>query len=97
MQAALRGGDPAAITAATASWLDRLDPNVKPARLDLFLDEYGDDATRAVALTLTERLADGETFTDGRVLAAGLKLARRKLLRARKFRRSREVLPPLNG
>ena len=97
VQAALRGGDPTAITAATASWLDRLDPGARPARLDLFLDEYGDDATRAVALTLAERLADGEAFTDGRVLAAGLKLARRRLLRARKCRRSGEVLPPLNG
>jgi len=97
VQAALRGGDPTAITAAIASWLDRLDTGSRPARLDLFLDEYGDDATRAVSLILTERLADGETFTDGRILAAGLKLARRRLLRARKCRRSGGVLPPLNG
>jgi len=94
---AIRGGDATEITASIALWLDRLNPGPKPARLDLFLDEYGDDATRAMALTLTERLADGEALIDGRVLAAGLQRARRRLLRARKFRRSREVLPPLNG
>ncbi len=43
VNAALRGGDPVAISGAILHWLDRLDPGVRPARLDLFLQDHGDD------------------------------------------------------
>ncbi len=95
---ALRGRDPATICAAVMRWLDRLDIGTRPARLDLFLEDYGDEPTRAAAAVLAQRLATGERFTEPRSLARGLKKARkdfRQALRARRI--ASNVLPELNG
>ncbi|MEN8007010.1 MAG: hypothetical protein ABFS42_08335 [Candidatus Krumholzibacteriota bacterium] len=98
LESALRGGDPAAISGAMMRWLDRLDPGMWPARLDLFLHDHGDDATRAAAGALAHCLAGGEKFTEIRTLGGGLKRARRHHLQTvgRELKAS-EVLPELNG
>jgi hypothetical protein len=95
---ALRDGDPTAITAATSRWLDRLEPGARPARLDLFLRDYGDEKTRAAAGALARSLGSGKRFDEARELARGLTQARRSLLRTRRRREAEEsVLPGLNG
>jgi hypothetical protein len=81
-----------------SSFFDRLDTATRPARLDLFLREYGDDETRAEAMALARCLAAGEMFTGARSLERGLKTARRRLLQSRRNeRREAGVLPELNG
>ncbi len=96
--AALRGGDPVVISGAIVRWLDRLDPGSRPARLDLFLRDHGDDETRAAAVSLTRGLAQRETFNDARALGRGLKKARKRLQSARHHeQKAAGVLPELNG
>ena len=96
--AALRDGDPVLISSAIMRWLDRLDPGVRPARLDLFLRDHGDDETRAAAAALARCLAQDETFAEARTLGHGLKRARKHLRRARHHeRKAASVLPELNG
>jgi hypothetical protein len=98
VRTAIRGRDPATITAAIMRWLDRLDSATKPARLDLFLEEHGDDITREAAGTLANCLAADEPFTMGPALAEGLKESRRHLLRSLRVRQhAASVLPELNG
>lgn len=98
VRAALRGRDPAAISSAIMVWLDRLDPGTRPARLDLFLDEFGNEPTRQAALELSVALAASERIAESRALARGLAAARRNLLRARKRRQKADsILPVLNG
>jgi hypothetical protein len=98
MMSALRGGDPGAISAAVMSWLDRLDTGNRPARLDLFLRDHGDDATRAAATKLARCLANGESFIEARTLAEGLESARRHWQKAgRRERVAAGVLPELNA
>lgn len=95
---ALPSGDPATIAAAIMGWLDRIDTGVKPARLDLFLDEYGDDAARQAAAALTRSLAANRAFGEWRALGSGLAAARHELFGRRRRRRlASRVLPELNG
>jgi hypothetical protein len=98
VNAALRSGDPNSMTAAIMRWLDRLDPGARPARLDSFLEDHGDQSTRAAAASLSQSLASGEDFTETRALTHGLKKARSRLLHRRHtVRRAENVLPELNG
>jgi hypothetical protein len=98
VQAAIRDRDPATISAVIMSWLDRLDPGPRPARLDLFLEDHGDDSCKAAAAALASSLAAGEPFHEGRALARGLAESRRHLLRSRRHQQqAATVLPKLNG
>jgi hypothetical protein len=98
LNTALRGQDAHAISASIMRWLDRLDPGPRPARLDLFLADHGDEATRASASALARCLASGDPFAEGRQLARGLKAARHRLLRARRNQTHADgALPKLNG
>jgi hypothetical protein len=98
VNAALRSRDPNAISAAVMRWLDRLDPGARPARLDLFLADHGDDLTRDSASVLATCLASGDRFAEGRQLSQGLKSARQHLLRSRRNQKRAEgILPELNG
>ncbi len=95
---AVRGGDPVVANAAIMRWLDRLDPGPTPARLDLFLQNHGDERARAAAEALARCLATGDDIDHASALAAGLKTARRRYLRTRSHRlRTAETLPELNG
>ena len=98
VRSTLAGGDPGAASAAIMRWLDRLDPGARPARLDLLLQDHGDEATRDAAVSLARCIATGERFSDRGKLAGGLKKARRRVLRTRRTaRKTRGVLPELNG
>lgn len=95
---ALRGRDSGTISAAVMHWLDRLETGTRPARLDLFLERHGDEATRAAAATLARCLATGDAYADARTLGRGLKKARRhyrETLRSQRI--AADVLPELNG
>ena len=95
---ALRSRDPRKISGAVMHWLDRLDTGTRPARLDFFLDAYGDEETRTAAFALSRGLATGERFSEARVLARGLGKARRHFHRALHARQAAaDVLPELNG
>jgi hypothetical protein len=79
------------------SWLDRLETDSKPARLDLFLSRHGDEVTRSAAVLLARSLATGDSPSDRGVLVRGLKKARRRFLRARRHRQhAAGLLPELN-
>ena len=94
----LRAQNPAAISAAIMHWLDRLDPGPRPARLDLFLEGFGDDNARAAAAALAQSLVTGGRFEGAKVLARGLANARRKFRRTRQaVERADRILPELNG
>lgn len=94
---AVRSRDAAAALAAVMEWLDRLDPGPRPARLDLFLERYGDAAARSAGRSLARCLAAGEGFSEGAALERGLTVARRRCMRGRKQRgRAAAVLPELN-
>lgn len=95
---ALRSRDPQAITASIMRWLDRLDPGTRPTRLDVFLEDLGDDATREAASSLARCLATSGPFTKTRELSRGLNEARRRLLRLRRHQhREVSALPKLNS
>jgi hypothetical protein len=98
MNGALRGHEPAQISAAVMSWLDRLVVGARPARLDRFLEDHGDEPTQAAAAALARGLAAGERFAESRSLARGLKKARKKFRQSQDAqRRASSVLPELNG
>jgi hypothetical protein len=98
VQASLRSHDAQAISASIMRWLDRLDPGARPARLDCFLEDHGDEPTRAAAAVLSQSLASGEDFTETRALAHGLKKARSRLLHRRHtVKQAENFLPELNG
>jgi len=95
---ALRGRDPRTISAAVMRWLDRLDTGTRPARLDLFLQDHGDEATRSAAAALARCLATGERFTEARTFGHGVKKARKLFRQSRRHeQRAAGVLPELNG
>jgi hypothetical protein len=97
LKAVMRTRDSRAIAAAVMHWLDRLDPGPRPARLDLFLADHGDEATRSAAAALARRLAAGESVGEARALTRGLTKARRHLLQSRRRRmQATKVLPELN-
>jgi hypothetical protein len=95
---ALRKRDPQAISAAVMGWLDRLDPGTRPARLDLFLEDHGDEQTRVAAAMLARSMATDGRFEESRALARGLKRARRHFLRSLRAKKiAAGALPELNG
>jgi hypothetical protein len=97
VKAALRELTVLEISAAVMRWLDRLDPGPRPARLDLFLEEFGDDETRAASAALNRSLLAAEKFEGAKTLARGLAKARRKCQRSRQAaQRASETLPQLN-
>jgi hypothetical protein len=80
------------------AWLDRLDPGPRPARVDKFLDRYGDESSREAAAALARALVDDGMFAPKRNLERGLAAARRRFLRTRRRRATADrILPGLNG
>jgi len=94
---AMRSRNPQTISASIMRWLDRLDPGIRPARLDLFLRDHGDNSTRAAAAVLADALATGERFSESQTLARGLKKSRKHYRQARQSeQKAAGVLPELN-
>lgn len=83
-------GDPAAVLRDTMCWLDRINESTKPARLDLFLRQYGDPG-------VAEAIIDARKSGIGTFLRR-LTMARHRWRRAqRDDGRARDLLPNLNN
>jgi hypothetical protein len=95
---ASRSGDPVATTNCLMRWLDRIHPDTGTARLDQFLNKFGDEKTRLEAERLFKSIKPGDKYKwDGSVLLSGLDLARQRWKQIqRKKEISYHILPPLN-
>lgn len=98
LRAAIRRGRPAPVMRELMRWLDRINDTGRPARLDQFLDSYGDPNTRAAFAALLQDLGTAGRITDRRALLNRLVRARgRWLKQTRRSKTGMLALPPLNG
>jgi hypothetical protein len=92
-----RAADKKAVLRDTMRWLDRIQRESRPARLDRFLDQYGDPDVRVAAADLTRTLSIHQDTTIVPRFAYGLRKARKRWLKAQHTRRQvAMVLPELN-
>ena len=83
-------GDQQAVLRDTMRWLDRINDDSRPARLDQFLQQYGDARVREAALERNK--------SDIPALIRGLAAARKRWQQAqRRTARVSGLLPGLNG
>ncbi len=93
-----RSGDQKAVLRHTMRWLDRINNDSRPARLDQFLRQFGDTRTQADALELMETLSPDRAKSDITALASGLAAARTRWRQAQCVRRQvTGSLPGLNS
>lgn len=93
----LKSRDAGAGIRDTMCWLDRINDNNRPARLDLFLRQYGDAPVQVAADQLVRSVASGKKISQGPVLPGGLRVARDRWRLARRARQRRpDELPELN-
>jgi hypothetical protein len=79
-------------------WLDRVNDTQRPARLDRFLERYGDADTRNIFAALQHDLYRGATVADRHKLLESLGRIRRLWQEEnRRCKVGRLTLPPLNG
>ncbi len=92
-----RAGIPKDAANHLVQWLDRIHDGPGAARLDHFLDEFGDKRTVAEADKLWQAVTDGAKSFDGKALLRGVTAGRRCWLHQESRGLPRErVLPPLN-
>lgn len=92
-----RAGDSVRTMGAIMCWLDRLDPDFRPARLDEFLQKYGDEESREAALALGRSIGSEGRFGEASVLVRGLRRSRKRWRQARRHREQvADLLPELN-
>lgn len=95
---AARSGDGRAVLRNTMRWLDRINSDSNPARLDQFLQQYGDPETQLVAQELLDSTGERADQTNFTALARGFSAARARWLKAGRIRRKVDILlPALNG
>ncbi len=93
-----RSGDQEAVLRDTMRWLDRINDDSRPARLDQFVQQYGDARVDEAASDLTHRLAPKRDKADIATLISGLTAARKRWQQAQRGRRRvTGILPALNG
>ena len=92
---AMRQGERRDALRATMHWLDRLDDEPPPARLDRFLERHGESQDRAIAAMLGE-FDSPLTADDRRAMATSLRRARTRCLQVRRRKSAAGVLPELN-
>ncbi len=94
---AARDDDLAASANRLMAWLDRTHPTAGAARLDLFIDQFGDDAAREAARRFTSALSGAQSGWRGKTLAKTMTAARRRWKASLKENERRiERLPALN-
>ena len=94
----VRSGDPKAVLRATMQWLDRINVDPQPARLDQFLRQYGDVRVQEAANRLLGNLDPGREKEDISILGSGLAAARNRWRKAqRRKRQPSALLPELNS
>jgi hypothetical protein len=98
LRAAIRRGQVAPVLRELMRWLDRINDSPGPARLDRFLERYGDADTRQALEALQRDLEQSRRIADRRGLLNNLDRARNRWLQ-RPGRKKAGVftLPPLNG
>ncbi len=93
-----RSGDQEAVLRDTMRWLDRINDDSRPARLDQFMQQYGDTSVQEAIFDLTHSLASNRDRSDIAALISGLTVARMRWQQAhRGTRRMTGLLPALNG
>jgi hypothetical protein len=98
LRAAIRRGRPAPVLRELMRWLDRINDAPRPARLDRFLERYGDEDTRQALEALQRDLEQSQRIADRRGLLNNLVRARgRWLERPGRKKAGILALPPLNG
>jgi hypothetical protein len=70
-------------------WLDRINDKTEPARLDLFLQKYGNSQSREAVL--------GQNDSDSMAFLSSLTEARKRWQQAQTGEASEDILPELNG
>jgi hypothetical protein len=95
---AVRSGNAHDALSSVMRWLDRIEDGTLPARMDQFLDRYGNEGARAEADRLLDCLASGTKMADAGKLASAFKGARKNWRASiRRQRAAAAVLPELNG
>lgn len=93
-----RTGDKKAVLRDTMRWLDRASNDSSPARLDEFLQQYGDAQTQVAAAELVKTLGEQSAESRLTAFARGLAAARGRWQKAARVqRRVDSLLPSLNG
>ena len=93
-----RSGDQEAVLRDTMRWLDRINNDFRPARLDQFMQHYGDARVDEATSDLTYGLAPDRDKSDIATLVSRLTAARKRWQRAQRGRRRvTGILPTLNG
>ncbi len=94
----LRSGDQQTALRDTMRWLDRINDDSRPARLDQFMQQYSYAKAQEAALLLTHGLASDRDKSDIAALISGLTAARKRWQQTQRGgRRANGVLPALNG
>ena len=75
---------------ATMRWLDRVSTETLPARLDLFLERYGDPGSEKIVAALWDQSSSGQDNENVRNLFDALTKARSKWLEAQRRRKKAE-------
>jgi hypothetical protein len=93
-----KSGDRKAFIRNTMHWLDRINPASSPARLDDFVQRYGNHQTQEAAIHVMKDLENGQDESTVRDLARGLKASRARWQRSLRAQgKSPGQLPYLNG
>lgn len=94
----LQAGERKAALRQTMRWLDRINENSRPARLDRFLEQYGEDGLHDRLLQFFNDRAAKPGRADVGPMVSGLSAARRRWLRNQRIQsRANNALAELNG
>jgi hypothetical protein len=93
-----RSGDQNAVLRDTMRWLDRINDKSHPARLDRFIQQYGDVRSQEAAIHLTNGRVSDRNQSDIAALINGLAAARKRWQKEQRGKgRVTGLLPDLNG
>ena len=94
----VRSGDQMSVLRDTMRWLDRINSDSTPARLDQFLQQYGDAQVQLAASELMSTLSRQADKSKLTAFAHGLAAARTRWQKAGRVRRKADsLLPALNS
>lgn len=91
-----RSNDPKAAFNSLMRWLDRIHTGPGAARLDVFLNQYGNKSSSAEAGRLEQALSEGRCDWTGKPLTKAMRAARQHWQKARQTGEAIMSLPPLN-
>ena len=95
---AARSENAGATLRETMRWLDKINTGTGIARLDLFLNEHGDNRATRVTASLMECIKNNDSIPEIPSLVKSLKKARHKWKKSlNKVKKAEKILPELNG